>query len=919
MPPTAPIELERSLMPLFMLRVGGLPVEAAAPLRSPATVAWAGAVLELERQLDAAKGDLGDALGAAVGDADDAALRRRMLGLRRDVFNRRLPREPGLVEDLAPLLGPDLADRLTDWIGQRRRYDAEVARGAAILAQEMRSGRRHLRELATDDRLRFGVLLASPSLDRYLPNYVRTGDGPLSKRTRRIERSLLEYVFRSAYKTSPFSTLTPVALGRFDNAEQAVQVGALDPGLHSYTRLNLAVLARLTELVVTEPALLADLPVQITSGWRADDDTKRVRYVRRQRRIGDDDTAVTIDVLEEKLFYLSGSTLLDELLATVRPGEQYAFAELVDLLHGRDPDGRRSEDVEAYLRQLLRLGLLTVPALHVDIHHPDPVRGFRDGLSRLRKPWADTLVERLDLICGYVDEYRTAGLDRRRQLIEDVRSELGEAQHDLGRAEATIPRTLIYEDVTLGATPVVADRAIWQETLVPALSGLARILPVFDMTLPARLTTTGFFRARYGRGAEYPDVIKFAHEYQQDCYEQFMKYSMSRRPFDETNAYVPQQNWFRLPQIEALDRARLTLVERIRKAHDALPEGAPELVLTDELIDAVAAEIPDGIGDLDPRSFFMQVADDGGRPLGVLNRAYSGLGLLFSRFAHCFPEREGHDLTGAVTAALADVEPPGTVFAELTGGYETTNLNLHPPVTRFEIVCPGDVSSRPADRQIPIDDLYIVDDLEADEAQLRSRRLGVRVIPVYLGFLMPMALPEVQRVLLTFSYASMAALDLWAGQDPPPSDGVVAARPRIRYRDLVLQRRTWTVEAKDLPNSTSADGEAEWFLDWARWVHDHGLPRRVFAATEPQLRSAPGTEGAAEPEERGTPLSKPQYVDFDSAFSLSLLDAVIRTGNQRLVLTEMLPDLDQLWLRDGAGGRVTELTVELDGVRRRIR
>jgi hypothetical protein len=697
--PTATPEIERVLLPLFMLRVGGLPVEATAGLRAPDTLAWAGRVLELERHLDGDRTPIADGLQRAVGATDDPALRRTLLRIRRDVFNRRLPPAAANDERIRELLGTDLAGRLDAWLGLRRRYDAELDRGSAILAQDLRLGRRHLHHLAADDRLRFGVLLASPSLDRYLPNYLDARDRPLSKRHRRIERSLLEYVYRSTCKTSPFSTFTPVALGRFAAAEWAVQFDDPRPVARSHVRLNLAVLARLTDLVLADAGLLSDLPVQITSGWRSDN--KRIRYVRRHQRIGDDDGAVTMDVLDEQLFYLSGH-LLDELLRTVRPGEQLRFTDLVELLRAGDPEHRDRADLAAYLRQLLRLGLLTVPALQVDIHHPDPVRGFRDRLASLRRPWTASLVERLDLVCEYVDDFGRAALAERRAMLDAVRAELADAQHDLGRVEAATPRTLLYEDVTLGSTPAVADRDTWQETFVPALSGVCRILPVFDQTLPARLTVTGFFRARYGPGATYPDVIKFVHEFQQDCYEQFAKYSMARRPFDEDNAYVPQQNWFRLPQVEALDRARQTLVDRVRGLVRQAPDDAAELVLSDADIDAVAHQVPEGIGDLDPRSFFLQIADDDGRPLGVLNRVYSGLGLLFSRFAHCFAGEDGTDLAADLMAALADLEPPGAVFAEVTGGYQTTNLNLHPPLTGYEIVCPGDLSSRPADRQIPV-------------------------------------------------------------------------------------------------------------------------------------------------------------------------------------------------------------------------
>ena len=72
--------------------------------------------------------------------------------------------------------------------------------------------------------------------------------------------------------------------------------------------------------------------------------------------------------------------------------------------------------------------------------------------------------------------------------------------------------------------------------------------------------------------------------------------------------------------------------------------------------------------------------------------------------------------------------------------------------------------------------------------RLRSSRLGVEVIPVYLGFLVPLALPEMQRLLMNFSYTSMARIDLWSGVDQPLRDKPVGGHPRVRYRDLVLTR-----------------------------------------------------------------------------------------------------------------------------------
>ncbi|KAB2340033.1 hypothetical protein F8566_46380 [Actinomadura rudentiformis] len=894
---------------MFMLRLGGLPVDAVQPLRFTETTRWASEVLVLEDRLETSKGEAADALGEAVGGTDDERLRRGMLELRRDIFNRRMPREPDRARRLVAELG---LGGPGEWLELRTRYQELLAAGERILGGEVRQRREYLRGLARDPRLRHGLLLASPSLDRYLSAYLEAPPGPLGKRARRIERSLLEYVYRSACKTSPFSTLTTVALGRFETGTGTVvsAEGVSGPG-RSHPRINVAMLARLAEVIADDAGLRADLPVEATSGWRGDSD--RIRYVRRIRQAGDAEAAVTFDSLRENLFYLSRGTVLNEVLDLLERHPRLRLGELAEQLLLVDPEQRDRAEIELYLSRLLRLSLLTVPLLQVDIHSDDPLRGFRDRIARIGRPWAGDLADRLDLIAGHLGRFPGADLGERRRLVDAVRAEFVEAQHELGLDEVTTPRTLIYEDVAHPGAKVVADRDSWEDTLLPSLQGLSRILPLFDMTLPQRLNLKGFFLARYGRGGRCEDVLRFIHEFHRDFFDQYIKAAQRRRAFDDDGEYVPLENWLRLPEITALDDARRTLTERMRRAYAEVPAGARELVLDEEFVDAVARELPPSLGDFDPRSFFLQVADVGGRPLGVLNRTYSGLTLLFSRFAHCFPGAADGGLAEQVRDILSDLQPEGAVFAELTGGYDTTNLNLHPPVTSYELVCPGETSFRPLGDQLAIGDLVIEHDEDSDRVRLRAPGLDTEVIPVYLGFLAPMALPEVQRGLLLFSPTTMASLDLWHGVDKPLLGAAIGGHPRVRYRDLVLTRQTWKMHPDSLPDRASAGSDAAWFLDWQRWRRDNGLPSRVFATVDTTAVERGGGADHAANAPR-----KPQYVDFDSYFSLGLLDQLARQAGRRVVMQEMLPDLDQLWLQTEEGAFVTEQTIEITRANRRL-
>jgi hypothetical protein len=237
-------------------------------------------------------------------------------------------------------------------------------------------------------------------------------------------------------------------------------------------------------------------------------------------------------------------------------------------------------------------------------------------------------------------------------------------------------------------------------------------------------------------------------------------------------------------------------------------------------------------------------------------------------------------------------------------------------VTQFEIVCPGDASTRPAEEQISLEDLVLVHDDEVDRLRLMSTRLGCEVVPVYLGFLMPMALPEIQQILLCFSPSGMAQIDLWAGTgDPIPVDGITCY-PRLALGELVLQRRMWKLNTAVFPFRDPQHSDADHLLRLQRWRVVHGLPRRLFAQIDNAAAKSAVDEDAAapdaQPDAERKAGRKPLPVDFDSWMSLQLLEQLALGASARIVLTEASPGLDELWLTDEHGSpHVSELLLEL--------
>lgn len=890
----------------FLLRVAGQPAEAVAALRTPAAVDWTEQVLAAEGTRDAIGDDLREALEselAARGSEDPE--RVALINLRRDAFNGRRPR-PSTLTRAEPLMPAETRALANQWIVAIDRVRDLLDQGLAVLGDDLAAARSRARELLADDNLRSAVLLQSEVLEKNMDRYLDPAR-KLDKHGRQVERTLLELLYRAALKTSPFSTLTSVGLGRFSDTATRPRPEPVSLQQHSTTRLNIAVLARLSAVILADPTLRSGLRVTLAPGASSDGET--MRYVRRRTAAGTDpDAVVAIDNVHENLFFLPSGPALDDVVALTRQARP-TLAELSRQLADAAPE-RTIAEADQLVGHLLRLGFLLAPDLQIDLRSAHPTEIFVAALSTQDHPILQQLARSLQAAVVLVDAYPGTPARGRASVLRELREQVRASFEVLGASDQLVPRTVIYEDTTITGEGMEVDRGVWERTMLPDLADLADILPAFDLNVSRRLTAKGFFRARYGVGGRCEDVVRFCHEFQRDFFEPYTRRAMRRRQFDDDNAFVPQENWFKLDDIVAVDRAREAASLHLRDLRAADAGLVEEIRLGPEFVDAVRRELPGAAQLAQPWSFFVQLAAGGQAPGRlILNQAYAGLTLMFSRFAHSI-EGAGE----LITRILADYWPDGAVLAELRGGYETTNLNIHPAVTQYEIVCPGDASTRPPAEQISLEDLVLVHDEQADRVRLMSTRLGKEVVPVYLGFLMPMALPEIQQILLCFSPSGMAQIDLWAGTgDPVPVDGITSY-PRLALGDLVLQRRMWKLNTAVFPFRDPQHSDAEHLLRLQRWRLEHGLPRRLFAQIDNAAAKSAVDDGAvpAAPDGERKAGRKPLPVDFDSWMSLQLFEQLALGASARIVLTEANPDLDELWLTDEHGRpHVTELLLEL--------
>lgn len=902
------------ISPQFLLRVGGLPIDVVDALRFEQTVERIEQLLSLEQLLAERKDALVDAMFEEVNaHKESQALRRKLINLKRDIFNQKMLDAFEEKRSLALALSTPARELLLEWLDLWERYQQLLTDAPRLFAEELNQKRSALKATIATPGFRQGIALASPVLDSAVDAYLAASNQHLNRNARTAERSLMEYLLRTACKTSPFSTFTSVSAGSFvspaDSTTPDISYQASEMVQKSFTTLNVAVLYKLSNTLLASETLRKELSVRLTTGWQIQDEY--IRYVRRiGMDSGEEDSPLALSAIHEDVFYLPLSRMLETLLALLDQGQTMRLREISAALRSLPEYAQAGEEIDAYLDRLLQLGLLVVPDLQLDLQSTRLLTSYCQGLRALRIATTDALADNLLEIEALVDAYATASHTQRNTLMGEVKRRVMDCFITLGAPEIAIPRTLIYEDTMLPLPQLAANEVAWQKILSD-MAELQKILPAFDINMEKKIVTQGYFRARYGAGQRCDDFLAFVDDFRQNFFEQYLQ--GSRASFGQSG----HVNHFQQPELDRLHQVQQVVTNYMRQATAHQQEQSAEVILAEDFIQAILPYIPEAMLDIASNTFFAQFVRENKEPLAIVNHIYTGFTQNFSRFAYLFRSEEGYQVLPLLKETLQKISPPGAVYAELKGGYDATNLNMHPPVTAYELVCSGDKSTRPLDEQIPLEDLSIVDDGIDGHLRLYSKRLEKEVIPLYLGFLLPMMLPEIQQILLTFSYNTMCILNLWKGVKEKPAEEQLVAYPRLRYKNLVLQRAEWKLSSAQFPQRDPGQDDFTFFLNINRWRREKGLPRQLFVASDkvfgaPKAQEQSAKEGKPAQQMRNY---KPLYLDFENFFVVTLLEALVRDSTQTLVLSEMLPNQDQLWLEQQGQSYVSEFVLEINTTR----
>ncbi|MCG3039534.1 lantibiotic dehydratase family protein [Streptomyces sp. S1A] len=495
---------------------------------------------------------------------------------------------------------------------------------------------------------------------------------------------------------------------------------------------------------------------------------------------------------------------------------------------------------------------------------------------------AETAQDVHDTLCDLRDAEDDLAVARHADALHRARRGVARLARTLQAAGQDAGRAAVGEDVVGVAT----DDGILRTSpdVLADLGRVQRIVPLLGAELPFQLATAIAFRRRFGA-----DPVPLPAAYQW-----FLEAGRK-----ESDALLTDCT---ADELAAVLHLRERLFTGLRAAAD---RSGTEVSCDPDLLDAVAARLPDAVLDLPCAAWPVQVA---GERL-VLNGVGSGHGRFAARVAADLDDTRTAELrTWASTAHTPHRDGIPVDISALLGA----TVNEHPLLLPAALACPGRALECPPENRI---------DLSACTVRAQDGRLllfsdrfpGRPLFPVPHNATLPTVAPGLYRWLSRLGPATGATLDLWDHVDArtaPHDPAAVRHYPRLTLGRLVLSRRTWKVSGAALPDPAPAD-PAEETLAWYRWCARTGVPRRSFLRTttlpdpwdvvrgradKRPVLAARSTSGAA--------IRKPLYVDLSQPLCRP---AVTAAPGDTLTFTEPLPDP----VGPGPDGRVTEYVLEI--------
>lgn len=832
------------------LRVGGMDLNALSQLSDVGLSQWLRKITQAQHFLTCNRDEISDRLHRIIPQVEGSSSdRRNLITLRRSLFNLQWSTAAHSLNSLS-------GEVLTLVNGTIPR-SVEIINFWQVAYQELakefdtwvNTERVNTLKLLEEPNFARGVSVAAstlmPALHRMKEH---DGRGIFDNKDKKAYRSLISYLLRATSKTSPFSTLGPVAI-----VPSSLNLNGNSGDLKVKSRWSIYPVARILNSLSSQPSELSRFTITL-SPYACDTSTgttiARTQWHFREITSGNDYAQCV-----ESRVHLGQKALTDVVLRSLKDHQTLGELHRDVVAH----TGMSDSQIDTLFATLLRLGFIQATGLTI---HPNGIENLDQTLEQLQATErGHQLADILSKLHSTATNFAGFNeIDERLQLLAQMKDLVASA-YGVAEIKAAVPRSVVYEDALITSDAVRTPRiSISDDDAIR----LARFLNVFDQANIKHDLMKGFFFQKVGADSVATDALSFVSQFEEELLDSFEGYDYSELSEEE----LKTDPWLKWGESWRWVSAQRTIATRfqegVRKYATGTRIAHPGAIKLDETVD----KLGDLVGTPNYQHLNILCQTDGNTT--VINDSFGGVGFLVSRFSHLLDtDCKRFTRYTELRAAEANVR-----IAEVTGGAVFTNLNLHTPVMSTELVVDGDPIGSESQHKLSVHDLIVRYSKEEDRLILEHPETHEHIHPHYPGYLVAGAIPRHHQSFLLFSPSSSYTRKPMDLVDAHPIPGIITTVARMTLGNLVISRAQYRISASDLPCESPLTMCGYW--EWVNFWLKHNLPTRLFA------KLAGST----------TQRYKPSLVDLGIVTSIEVLHNALRECPKEtfVILTECLPD-----------------------------
>lgn len=821
----------------------------------------------------------------------DDDCRQLLINLKRQIYNDKKIAVQKL-EEPADLFPVELALELKSYLFLEQSILNFHAENRINFQHQMIGQYRKLQQLALTPSLQNGLLLSSPVLLEQLSGYQKKDPEHFRQKEHRIAFSLLRYLTRMSFKTSPFSTFTYTGIMRLSGEQPLALPEPSSKAIQHKIRLNNGLFEYLKSLLLHHPGINEFMTVRLNKTAAIRD--QKIHFLLNFNNI--------------ESFQQLPATGLQLLILHYFKNEKEVInlAQLIEKVSA-EVENASFNTIKTYLFKLVSAGLLELGMETSGINpqwddhllkffqgkekkHPDValLTGLFEELQRCKLAYAKgNTVERRSIleaaegqVAQVLEELQTsAGLS----ILPDAGDPPSKSTSGPGfeainfKAHHFSGRQLLYEDCYT-ATPEFLNETAVKEFTEKADQLLNHLVPL-DLLKAERQKMTRFFLEYYPENSSVK-VIDFYHDY----------YLQVKKPEKEQAAAgihpeVSLAEWEKAVSLKLAD----------------VTADQPDLVnLNNDFFTSLTPIAPRIVEPQYSRGLFVQFYkkkqalphETSGSFFGVINAVLPGMGKVSGRFLPLF--------SADITADFSDYNSrlhPEVIKAELNDA-SSFNANVHPPLLNYELALPGGNKSYPEKQQIQIENLQVSFDqktnflkLKYGEQQVHAYDLSLESFYNRSNLYQLMAHFNAEEKLFLPPFIHLVDTHyLKVGEEQVEN---ICALPRITYENtVIIRRKTWRIKTDSIPIQQPSESDYDYFIRINEWHFTHELPMNFFLFLRKRsfIIKTPLEKGKKEGLNDDY---KPQFISFEQPLLIDLFKRLLSRAGDYLILEEMLPELPE--------------------------